>query len=186
MRYRTLILVRHGQHENGALTRLGRKQAARTAARIAHYPVSSIHCSTMRRAVETASILARVSRARKLAQAHLLRECLPSRGSGHGPKVSRAMIQRGRAQVDRAFRRYFRPPGSRDRCEVIVCHGNVIRSLACRALKVGPRVWLNLGTHNCGITIIRVSASGEMILDAYNDTGHLPRGMRTTGTVRDP
>jgi len=186
MKYRTLILVRHGQHESGALTALGRRQAARTAGRIATYPVAAIHCSTMQRAIETASILARQCRSRKMSRAHILRECLPTRTRIPGTKVPLDMFRRGRAQVDAAFRRYFRPPGSIDRCEVLVCHGNVIRYLACKALNTGSSVWLSLGTYNCGITVIRIAQNGEMILDAYNDTGHLPMNMKTRGTIREP
>ena len=96
------------------------------------------------------------------------------------------MIRRGRNRADRAFTRYFRPPGRRDACDVLVCHGNVIRYLVCRSLKLDGFPWWSLGTFHCGITLIRITSEGETILDAYNDTGHLPAKLRTTGTVRDP
>jgi serine/threonine-protein phosphatase PGAM5 len=96
------------------------------------------------------------------------------------------MIRRGRQRTERAFRRYFRRPGRRDSCDVIVAHGNVIRYLVGRAMKLDGFRWWSLGSYHCGITLIRITSAGETVLDAYNDAGHLPLSLRTSGTVRDP
>jgi serine/threonine-protein phosphatase PGAM5 len=198
VRFRTLVLVRHGHNRADALTALGKRQAIHTARRLAALRIASIHCSTMRRAGDTARILAqdirppsdgrtRVSRL-PFSRAHVLRECLPTRPVGSGirsPRISADKIRRGRKRADRAFDRFFRPPTRGDSCHLIVSHGNVIRYLVCRSLKLGGVPWWRLGTSHCGVTIIRIASTGEMVLDAYNDTGHLPARLRTSGAVRE-
>jgi serine/threonine-protein phosphatase PGAM5 len=89
------------------------------------------------------------------------------------------MIRRGKVQADRAYRRYFRRAAGRDRCDVLVCHGNLIRYLVCRALALGKNAWVGLGSAHCGITVIRILPRGEIVLESYNDTGHLPAKWRT-------
>jgi len=144
-------------------------------------PATAIHCSTMKRAEETAEIIAREHRDLPLVRARILRECVPGlppalrKGSG----VSAEMIRRGKDQADRAYRRYFKRSTGRERCDVLVCHGNLIRYLVCRALALGAYAWCSLGSAHCGITVIRIMADGELVLDAYNDTGHLPEKLRT-------
>ncbi len=180
-RCRTLVLVRHGAYSTEGLTRLGKMQAAQAARRIRRVPATAIHCSTMKRAVQTAEIIAKELRGLPLRRANLLRECVPSlppelrEGSG----VPAEAMRLGKDQADRAYRRYFRRPSGRDACDVLVCHGNLIRYLVCRALALGTYAWCYLGSAHCGITVIRIMANGKTILDSYNDTGHLPENMRT-------
>jgi serine/threonine-protein phosphatase PGAM5 len=182
--YRTLVLVRHGQFSPASLslTRLGRKQAARAGRRLRAFPATKIHCSTMKRAYETALIIAKHHRCRVPLRAHLLRECLPSmpRDRRKSSSVSTEMIRRGKARADRAYRRYFSRPVTREECELLVCHGNVIRYLVGRALGFREHGWHQLGTSHCGITIIRISESGDFTLERHNDTGHLPAALSTT------
>jgi serine/threonine-protein phosphatase PGAM5 len=177
-KYRTLVLVRHGEFSlpSKGLTQLGRNQAARTGRRLRHLPFARIHCSTMKRAYETALIIAKHHGDRSPLRAHLLRECLPSMPLDHRkglPANSTEMIRRGKDQADRAYRRYFRKPAKHDECELLVSHGNVIRYLVGRVLGLGKYGWYQLGTSHCGITVIRISNEGDYILDRYNDTGHL-------------
>ena len=177
VRCRTLVLVRHGEYRGEELTTLGRRQAAHTARRIGQLPITGIHCSTMTRAIETARILASGKRRWRLVRTHLLRECIPSlppRLLRSTTTLTAGMIQRGKDQAERAYRRYFMGPVRRNTCEVLVCHGNLIRYLVCRALGLRDRAWWSLGTSHCGVTVIRIPSEGPMILDAYNDTGHLP------------
>ena len=182
--YRTLVFLRHGQFSLStlSLTPLGRRQAALAGQRLCTFPVTRIHCSTMKRAYETALIIAKQHRRRSPARSHLLRECLPTvpRGRRTSSVVSVEMIRRGKDRADRAYRRYFRRPVTRAECELIVSHGNVIRYLIGRALGFRKHGWYQLGTSHCGITILRISEKGEMILDRYNDTGHLPAKLSTT------
>ncbi len=178
---RTLVLVRHGEYSPEGLTRIGRMQAAHAARRIRSVPATAIHCSTMKRAVQTAKIIAREHRGIPLMRARLLRECVPGLPPPlrKGSDVSAETIRRGKDQADRAYRRYFRRSEGRETCDVLVCHGNLIRYLVCRALVLGAYAWCSLGSAHCGITVIRIMADGEVVLDAYNDTGHLPERLRT-------
>jgi serine/threonine-protein phosphatase PGAM5 len=176
--YRTLVLLRHGEFalQSGSLTRLGRIQAAKAGQRLRHLPVTEIYCSTLKRAHETALIVARHHRGRAPVRSHLLRECLPTMPRSHRkefPTVTDEMIVRGRDRADRAFRRYFRRPGHRHACELLVCHGNVIRYLVGRAIGLRQHGWHGLGTSHCGITVIRILRTGACELQRYNDTGHL-------------
>jgi len=178
---RTLVLVRHGEYSSEGLTRVGRVQAGHTARRICRLHVTAIHCSTMLRAVQTAHIIAKGYRGLPLLRASLLCECVPSMPPTlrKSSAVSTEMIRRGKDQADRAYRRYFRGAVGRDTCDILVCHGNLIRYLVCRALALGEYAWCSLGSAHCGITVIRIIANGEVVLDSYNDTGHLPAKLRT-------
>jgi serine/threonine-protein phosphatase PGAM5 len=160
---------------------MGRVQAAHAARRICRLPVTAIHCSTMLRAVQTAHIIAKGHRGLPLQRASLLRECVPSLPPAlrRGSAVPTETIRRGRNQADRAYRRYFKRAPGQDTCDLLVCHGNLIRYLVCRALALGKYAWCSLGSAHCGITVIRIMANGEVVLDSYNDTGHLPAKLRT-------
>ncbi|MCX6064401.1 MAG: phosphoglycerate mutase family protein, partial [Chloroflexi bacterium] len=83
---RHLYLVRHGQSEPGGsaadalgpgLTVLGWKQAHQTARRLASLKVDVIHTSSLRRAMETAQVLAVEHPDLPIRPAQLLWECVP-------------------------------------------------------------------------------------------------------------
>jgi serine/threonine-protein phosphatase PGAM5 len=191
MAQRILYLVRHGQYDSktktsdklgGRLTELGRTQAQLTAERLRHLPIATIHHSTLRRASETASIIAAEVAAVPLRPARVLWECLPcipphlSQQFAH---VSEAVIEKDALQAQRAFERYFKAASKVTRHEIIVCHGNIIRYLVCRALQVPIESWTNTDIHNCGISEVAIEADGRMMLISHNDTGHLPYDLRT-------
>ena len=86
MAQRFLYLLRHGQYarngslpgdSDGRLTMLGREQVALAAGRLAGLPITTIHHSTMRRAVETAEVVAARFPRVTLQPSALLRECIP-------------------------------------------------------------------------------------------------------------
>ena len=67
MPVRVIYLIRHGQYESypdnndslgGSLTVIGRDQAERAAEALSQMPITAIHSSTLRRAAETAGIIA--------------------------------------------------------------------------------------------------------------------------------
>ena len=63
--------------------------------------------------------------------------------------------------------------------EIVVCHGNVIRYFAMRALQLPPEAWLRLCTFNCSLTYLTVRPSGSVSLRLLGDTGHLPMELTT-------
>ena len=85
-----------------------------------------------------------------------------------------------KANLEKAFEEIFIPsPDSRDRNDIIVCHGNVIRYFVTKVLKVDPMSWLQMSITNCSLTIIRVLPDGTTKLDTFSDYGHIPENMRT-------
>ena len=63
--------------------------------------------------------------------------------------------------------------------EIVICHGNVIRYFAMRALQLPPEAWLRLCTFNCSLTYLTVRPSGSVSLRLLGDTGHLPMELTT-------
>jgi len=189
---RTIYLVRHGQQDHkhnqddrreGRLTSLGRQQARSIARRLRGLPIDAVHCSTLWRAEETAQIITAQFPGVRVRRSPLLRECipgLPSTFTQHFTQQYKAkLIEAGLAQARRAFNCYFKRPRGRDRHEVIVCHGNIIRYFICRALGVKPDAWMNLDVHNCGLCEISIETNGRIAVISHNDTGHLPGKLRT-------
>jgi serine/threonine-protein phosphatase PGAM5 len=188
---RFLYLIRHGLHFTeatipggpvGGLTPVGVEQATLTARRVRQIPFQIIHCSTLRRAVETARIIRRARARSPLRKAHILRESipiLPYRSIHVSRELGPKEIARARAKAEQAYSRYFRKSRGADRHELIVTHGNLIRYLICRALGASPRAWANMRINNCGVSEIVVKRDGSLTLASYNDTGHLPSKLVT-------
>lgn len=181
---RRLIFVRHGQYDEvstGALTPLGRKQAARTATALRKLEVSAIWSSTLLRAKETASIVAKKQPTVRVVRTRLLCEVVPT---NLPPKLARRFfvdapsVKRDRARADLAYDKLFRST-RRERTEIVVCHGNLIRYLVCRALGIQPKLWMRLDSTHCGLTEFRVLPRGVVRVVRYNDVGHIPASMRT-------
>ncbi len=193
MATRTLYLIRHGEYDwddqptpHKGLTRRGRKQARLTARRLRTLPATAIYSSDLRRAVETAEIIRGEFEGIGHEKSRTLRECTPSMPNHVPPpsvfaRIPPEVIEAGRAQAEAAFARHFRPARGRDKHEIIVSHGNLIRYLTCRALAAPDYAWLNLRTLNCGISAVTIEANGRMWVECYNDVGHLPPHLTTAG-----
>ncbi len=191
MAQRILYLVRHGQYDAasleqdkhaGGLTAVGKQQAEALAARLAELPIGVIHHSNLRRAVETANIIHKKLRGIPMKPSRLLRECIP-----YPPLTVQAwmdaipvvMLETGSKQAVQAARKFFKRTRGRDRCELLVCHGNIIRFFVTCALGAPPEHWVNMDIAHCSLAEIRVDPDGAWRLLAHNDTGHLPLPLRT-------
>ena len=189
---RTIYLIRHGEYDQTdttdsdigkKLTPLGIAQARLVSARLKGMPVefTSLTSSTMTRARETAIVINQDFPELKLQQSALIRECTPP--------TWRKDIMTDETETDlnmcvenleKAYKEIFVPsPDSKDRNDIIVCHGNVIRYFVTKVLNVDPMSWLQMSITNCSLTIIRVLPDGSMKLDAFSDYGHIPENMRT-------
>ena len=180
---RKLILVRHGQYDldSGHLTPLGKRQAAAVAKALRGVTLSAFHCSTVPRARESAAILKKALRSRlKIRFSPLLRETLPTPVPGLTDRSDIPELRKNLARMQRAHARLARPARG-ERTELVVAHGNLIRLIVCLALELKPVTWLKMNIHNCSVTILFVKDNGKQILGSFNDTGHLPLKMRTTG-----
>ncbi len=194
---RTLILVRHGVYDETderdpeigrALLAEGREQARITGERLAGWPqrVDAVYASTMTRARETAEIIAKALPGVPLLADRNLRECEPP-GHRYPPRQAPPPDEAAAcaARLDADFARYFRPSPERDSTEVLVCHGNVIRWLVCRAMDADPEaLWLSMSPANCSLTVIQVRANGTCKITAMGDRGHLPVALQTWSMPR--
>ncbi|MDX1994789.1 MAG: histidine phosphatase family protein [bacterium] len=192
MSQRILYLVRHGQynlrqHDQGELTPLGEAQSHCTAQALQDLPFGTMHVSTVRRAVQTAEIIAQALPGISLVPTDRLRECVPSMPRHLAalftmrlPQYNPEEMSQCTDQFEDAFQHFFRPPlNGANVHDLIVCHGNIIRYFVTAALKLPGESWTSLMINNCGITRILVDSDGEMFLMSYNDIGHLPLDMRT-------
>jgi serine/threonine-protein phosphatase PGAM5 len=57
--------------------------------------------------------------------------------------------------------------------DIIVCHGNVIRYMFCRALQLPPEAWLRLSIFNCSLTYLMLKPNGRVSCRMLGDIGHL-------------
>ncbi len=189
---RNLYLIRHGEYVHDqdcdeytgcALDSLGREQAALVAARLKSMPVTftSLQCSPMTRARQTADIIARSFPDLVSVQHDDIHECTPPTRrqdvmAGLKPGEAAAC----ETQLKEAAARLLVPAdGDHDLHEIVVCHGNVIRWLVCNVLQVDPEAWLGMSIANCSVTIVQVRADGSCRLISFADSGHIPWG-RTT------
>jgi serine/threonine-protein phosphatase PGAM5 len=189
---RTIYLIRHG-HYNEAdkrdeytgkeLTSLGIAQARLLAARLKAMPVkfTSLTSSTMTRAKQTAMLINQEFPELELKQSELICECTPPSWRkdimiGVDTTEKELCVK----NIELAFKEFFIPsPDENDRNDIIVCHGNVIRYLVTKVLKVDTMSWLQMSISNCSLNIVRIMPDGTMKLDAFSDYGHIPENMRT-------
>jgi serine/threonine-protein phosphatase PGAM5 len=197
---RHIILVRHGQYDESSkdderrvLTDLGRDQAVATGHKLRAVLDASgspdteirIRSSTLTRAKETAALMMPHLPDRT---EHL--GCDPNLNEGRpaqvipGKAYSNAVVRADNDRIEEAFRSVFYRSGPREdgalhEYEIVVCHGNVIRYFALRALQLPPEAWLRLCTFNCSVTYLVVRPSGSVSLRALGDIGHLPPELTT-------
>jgi len=189
---RTVYLVRHGQYDHAderdefagkGLVPLGIAQARLLAARLKAMPVefTSLTSSTMTRARQTALVLRREFPGLELKQSQWICECTPPTWRKDVmAETSAAEKEECVKNIEQFFKESFNPaPDARDRNDIVVCHGNVIRYLVAKALQVDTMSWLQMSISNCSLTVIRINPDGTMKLDAFGDYGHIPENMRT-------
>lgn len=179
MSTRTLIFLRHGQYEaesRGELTPLGREQARLTGKYLEAYRFDVVWSSTLPRARETADIVARQVGGMRVRHTGLLREGLYTKVEGY--EVPASERREDRARADAAYAKIVRSSRS-ERLELVVCHGNLIRYLMCRALRTPVSKWLRMTTSHCGLTRVVVRDNGAVRVMSYNETSHLPTKLVT-------
>jgi serine/threonine-protein phosphatase PGAM5 len=188
---RTIYLVRHGLYDEAdprdeavgkGLVEAGRMQARLTGARLAALGVSfdTLWTSPLTRARETAAIIAESLPGLTPRLVPQLAECTPTTWRRDvAATLAAGEAEACRAQLEQAFARFFVPSAAGDRHELLVCHGNVIRWLWCRALGVDPAAWLGMAIANCSLTVIQVKPDGSCKLYVFGDAAHLPAELQT-------
>jgi serine/threonine-protein phosphatase PGAM5 len=191
-RTRTIYLIRHGdytpQDDNisdslNVLTPLGIAQTLLVSTRLKSMNIefNSLISSTMTRAKQTAEVIGNDFPELTLEQSDLIRECTPPTWREDVmAETNAAEVEECVNSLEQAFQKYFIPsPDDKDRNDIIVCHGNVIRYFVTEVLQVNSMAWLQMSISNCSLTIIRILPNGNMKLDAFSDYGHIPENMRT-------
>lgn len=186
---KTILLVRHGQYNKAGvgpehLTALGRKQASLIGKRLKEYKISKVVVSSMPRALETAEIiLSNINYKKKNQVTELLRECRPHLHLSRMTEVkniNKRDMDLNTKTLNKAFECFFRS-SSKSEVVLLVCHGNVIRYLTCKALGIDPRCWISLDITQGSLTTIEVHKNKKYpyVIMGFNDVGHLPLKMRT-------
>ncbi|MBF2048636.1 hypothetical protein HJG54_30015 [Leptolyngbya sp. NK1-12] len=194
MGQKIIHLVRHGHFQSSgtgsdplgnSLSDLGREQAYLVAQRLRQFPIDCIHYSSMRRAAETASVIATEFPGVPLQASELLWEfswkvftdavyALTGRGE------ALEQVEQTKQRIAIAFEQYFSPCLTEaNQHEIVVCHGNIIRYFVCRALQISPETSSSMESANCGISTFSIDTSGRLMLITYNDIGHLPLAKQT-------
>ncbi|MBC8067241.1 MAG: histidine phosphatase family protein, partial [Deltaproteobacteria bacterium] len=83
-------------------------------------------------------------------------------------------------QVEKVRGRFFKPAGRTSTLVLLFTHGNLIRYLVSRTLRLPYEAWAMMDIAHCGLTELRVYSSGFEALISFNETGHLPPSMITT------
>ena len=196
----TLLLLRHGESEGNvarvvqgglthfALTSLGRGQAEAAARRLATVEVDALYSSHLRRARETADIVAAHSGLEVVELPDLQEYGFGEAQGLTWDEVSTRFEVVGRAwgrghipgeEGSTAFRdrvaRQIRELAERhqDGTAVAVLHGGVIGATVARICKLADTEYAQLYTANCGITEVGVAQDGRLTLRSLNDTCHL-------------
>jgi len=193
---RTIVLIRHGAYDanlevadglGSGLTPIGVAQARLAGARLAGLPHrwDAFLASPLRRAQETAKIIGQ-DLALAFETLPELAECTPrTRREEIIAKEKPAEMTACAAKLDRFFASRFQPSLTGERRELVVCHGNVIRYLITKALRVDTEAWLEMSVGHASQTVIRVEADGRFKVIAIGDVGHLPFNLQT-GATGDP
>lgn len=192
---RTVLLVRHGLYDDAdprdervgkGLTADGMEQARLTGARLAGLPlkVTSLRASTYTRARETARIISEALGIPAQPDSALC-ECTPptDREDLRRQESAEELVACGN-RLDQVFETSFRSTAGEDSLEVLVCHGNVIRYLACRVMGVDSLRWARLGIAHCSVTEIQIFSDGRRRLMGFADRGHLPPRLQTFALPR--
>jgi serine/threonine-protein phosphatase PGAM5 len=192
---RTVYLVRHGAYVADSkadprlgpnITALGVAQARFIAARLsgAGVPFDSMTSSTLQRARDTAAVMHETLGNVPLAQSALLSECTPPL---YEPAADEVAAERAACakQLDQAFAEFFTVAQGARRNDILVAHGNVIRYLIVKALKVDPRAWLAMSIPHASLTVIQVQPDGSARVLAVGDSGHIPSPLLSWGDAND-
>ena len=195
---RYLYLVRHGEQQDaehglpdGPLSERGKLQAERIAERLATIPFTHASHSPLERAAETAQIISSRLDTIESQPSVLLLDCYPSGPSADLPAtfdaffggVSEAEIAAGSAQMSDAIDEWFSPEKETTH-ELLVTHNFVISWFVRQAMEAPEWRWVTLNVDNCSLTVIKIRTGKPNTLVSFNETGHLPPELRSSGLFK--
>jgi broad specificity phosphatase PhoE len=195
-----LLLVRHGQSEGNAngviqghldfgLSELGERQARATAERLTELHIDRVLTSPLKRAAETARIIAGERGVLVQPEPALMEYDIGEASGLTGPQIRERF-----PEVSAAYARGERPvfPGeegrelfhtrlggvleslrSTDDTVVAVAHGGVVSAYCYMALGLDLQRRGMFQVWNCSITEIATDRAGRLVIVRHNDTCHL-------------
>jgi serine/threonine-protein phosphatase PGAM5 len=186
-----LYLVRHGEQQRSpdggddsglGLSPRGEQQARLLGERLSGVTFDVIRHGPLRRAAETARIVAGYLPSVPVAASDSLDDRTPVPGNRQDviPRQYRWFLDTipeaerdpGAERLDAAFAE-LAVTGETDRCELLITHGFVIGWFVRNIVEAPWWRWMSLSPGNCALTMVRVSAGEPPALVAFNDTGHL-------------
>lgn len=190
MASRYLHLIRHGHYVHdgadrdfGSLSKLGKFQASCTGKMLKdELKINRMYSSSLRRAKETAEIIAIRYGIQNILLSKLLHEGVPyfSTKLKTEKGVTNQQIEIERNRMESAFVQLFqRHDGAEDIHDVVVCHGNIIRYFIIRCLGVHVSKWLRFDLYQCSRTTIKITDRGEFYILSFGEVGHIPPDKRT-------
>lgn len=184
----TVILVRHGQQQvdvanpdiDPPLSDLGWKQAERVARRLSGQRIHHLYASNLQRANDTARVIARFHPSTPVTVTADLQEVMNYHFADPPPPDHPDLPRIGteRAALDRVVAQIRRnhSPGER---VLLVCHGNVIRTIMPLFGGRNPHESLLIDINHTAVSIMEVYASGNAVLRLGNCVAHLEDRMIT-------
>lgn len=179
----TVVFVRHGELAQQSineqlgppLTPLGKRQAERVAKRLANQKFDHIYSSNLARAYKTAQAILKFHETTPFTVTPDIREVtgyhfMP----GPTPRKKAVLNQ---VRMERSALENFanhllgrHKPGEKI---LIICHGNVIRSLTAILGGRNPKKSVLIGVNNTSVTILDIWPNGEPVLKLANCVKHL-------------
>jgi len=194
---RYLYLARHGQAlpDESGLTETGRRQAVLLGERLREMPISVVHHGPLARASQTASLIAGQLDGVPLRRSEVAgdyvpympdKDELPEDTAGYLLRfldwVTEEDREEGAALAAQALERFSGPvegPAGEERHELVVTHNFLVGWLVRAALEAPRWRWLGLNHGNAALTVIRYTPGRLPALLSWNDSGHIPAGLRT-------
>ena len=194
---RYLYLARHGQAlpDESGLTETGRRQAVLLGERLRDVPISVVHHGPLARASQTASLIAGQLDGVPLRRSEVAgdyvpympdKDELPEETAGYLLRfldwVTEEDREEGAALAAQALERFTGPaegPAGEERHELVVTHNFLVGWLVRAALDAPKWRWLGLNHGNAALTVIRYTPGRLPALLSWNDSGHIPAGLRT-------
>ncbi|MFD8612753.1 histidine phosphatase family protein [Streptomyces sp. NPDC059631] len=194
---RYLYLARHGEAspDESELTDTGRRQAALLGQRLRGIPLAAIHHGPLARAEQTARLageqLDGVPCRRSEAAGDYVpylptrAELPPEAADDWGEFLDRFTAEereQGPGLAAKALAEFTGPVGGDEpRHELVVTHNFLVGWLVRAAFEAPKWRWLGINHAHAALTVIRYTPERPPAVLLFNDTGHLPAGLRWTG-----
>lgn len=177
----SIFFVRHaeadrsGKESDPDLTELGVRQAERVARRLSDFEFDHVYASSMKRALKTAKMIHVYHKSVPFTVTDDLREValyhfIPN--AGPYDRTMRESVREEKDGITRFINRLRHDHSSGERI-LVVCHGNIIRTMVPMVGGREPTQSILMEINNTALTIMNTWPSGEAVLMLANCVKHL-------------